>query len=35
LGRISASQAKINLKAAKITEKDPAVLDEIEAALSA
>ena len=33
LGRISASQAKINLKAAKITEKDPAVLEEIEAAL--
>ncbi len=35
LGRISASQAKINLKAAKITEKDPAVLEEIEAALGA
>ena len=33
LGRISASQAKINLKTAKITEKDPAVLEEIEAAL--
>ena len=35
LGRISASQAKINLKAARITEKDPAVLEEIEAALGA
>ena len=34
LGRISASQAKINLKAAKKTEKDPSVLEEIEAALS-
>ena len=34
LGRISASQAKINLKAAKTTEKDPSVLEEIEAALS-
>ena len=33
LGRISSSQAKITLKAAKITEKDPAVLEEIEAAL--
>ena len=35
LGRISASQAKINLKAARISEKDPAVLEEIEAALGA
>ena len=35
LGRIPASQAKINLKAARITEKDPAVLEEIEAALGA
>ena len=34
LGRISASHAKINLKAAKTTEKDPSVLEEIEAALS-
>ena len=35
LGRISTSQAKINLEAAIITEKDPAVLEEIEAALGA
>ena len=35
LGRISAPQAKIKLKAAKKIEKDPAVLEEIEAALGA